>query len=396
MKGEMNPMADAELTAPPSPAVRAANTLTARWCSRLGGEDFALSGAGLWPLLALLASAADESAGTELATALGRPADCAVQDALELIDILRAGVSTTAALGLWTRKDVPLHDDWAAGIPEGVAGTLTDQEALDRWAAQETGGLIDKFPLEITPATALVLASALAARVKWYEPFDTRPRDRNRESMEPDQQWLSRTTYDLGVAAVLDDAVTRVIVEGDGDLDVHLLMGDQHRADVLSTGLRELSGEVQARPVTESDSGRTGLNVRRVESWIQEDILRVELPSFEIQAHHELLEQAELFGLRSLTDPVTSHLPLLSPAPLFVSDGAQDVVARFYAEGFEAAAVTAFGLCATGAPPDEEQQVTLATVIFDRPFGFLAVHRPSRLAVVAGWVDSPFRQGALQ
>ena len=394
MKGEMNPMADAELTAPPSPAVRAANTLTARWCSRLGGEDFALSGAGLWPLLALLASAADESAGAELATALGRPADCAAQDALELIDILRAGVSTTAALGVWTRKDVPLHEEWAAGIPEGVVGTLTDQQALDRWAAEQTDGLITKFPLQITPATALVLASALAARVKWYEPFDTRPRDRNRESMEPDQQWLSRTTDDLWAAAVLDDAVVRVIVEGDGDLDVHLLIGDQPPGQVLSAGLRELCGEVQARPVAESDSGRTGLEVKRVESWIQQDILRVELPSFEIQAHHELLEQAELFGLRSLTDPVTSHLPLLSPAPLFVSDGAQDVVARFFAEGFEAAAVTAFGLCATGAPPEDCCEVTFATVIFDRPFGFLAVHRPSRLAVVAGWVDSPFQQGA--
>jgi serine protease inhibitor len=119
----------------------------------------------------------------------------------------------------------------------------------------------------------------------------------------------------------------------------------------------------------------------------------LELPSFEIKTHHDLLEQTELFGLRPLTDPVTSHLPLLSPAPLFVSDGAQDVVARFFAEGFEAAAVTAFGLCATGAPPEDCCEVTFANVIFDRPFGFLAVHRPSRLAVVVGWVDSPFRQG---
>ena len=376
-----------------SPVVRATNDLTARWCGRLSGGDFALSGAGLWPLLALLASAGDESARAELAAALGQPADSAQRDALELIDILRTGESTTAALGLWTREDVPLQQEWASGIPEGVVGELTDQEALDRWAAQETGGLIEKFPLEITPDTALVLASALAARVKWCEPFDTRPRDRNREPMAPDQQWLFRTTYDLGAAAVLDDAVARVIVDGDGDLDVHLLIGDQHPADVLAAGLRELSGEAQARPVTESDSGSTGLNVRRVESWIQKDILRVELPSFEIKTHHNLLEQTELFGLRSLTDPVTSHLPLLSPVPLYVSDGAQDVVARFFAEGFEAAAVTAFEVAITGAPPDDDQQVTLATLIFDRPFGFLAVHRPSRLAVVAGWVDSPFRQG---
>jgi serine protease inhibitor len=377
-----------------SPVVRAANTLTARWCGRLGGGDFALSGAGLWPLLALLASAADESAGAELAAALGRPADSAQQDAVELIDILRAGVSTTAALRLWTRKGIPLDQDWAAGLPEGVAGTLTDQEALDRWAAEETDGLIKKFPLEITPATALVLASALAARVKWCEPFNTSPRDRNGESTEPDEQWLFRTTYDLKQAAVLDDSVTRVVVEGNGDVDVHVLIGDLQPAEVLAAGLRELSGEAQVCPAADCDGGGPGLTVRRVGSDVRQDVLHLHLPSFEIKAHHELLEQTDLFGLRAVTDPVTSHLPRLSPAPLFVSRGAQDVVARFFAEGFEAAAVTAFELAVTGGLPEERFQVTVAKVTLERPFGFLAVHRPSRLAVVAGWVDSPFGQAS--
>ncbi len=379
--------------APISPAVLAANALTARWCARLDGEDFALSGAGLWPLLALLASAADEAAGAELEAALGRPADSAQQDALELIDILRAGESTTAALGLWARKDIPLEPDWASGVPKGVVGPLTDQDALDRWAAQETDGLIDTFPLDITPDTALVLASALAARVKWCEPFDTSPRNGDWESTDPGQQWLSRTTYDITAVAVLDEAVTRVVVEGDGDVDVHLLIGDQEPGEVLSAGLRELCGEAQVCLANELDGGGPGLTVRRVGSETPEDLLRLGLPSFEIKAHHDLLEQPELFGLHLVTDPITSHLPRLSPAPLFLSQGAQDVLARFYAEGFEAAAVTAFGLAVTGALPEERYQVTVAHVTFDRPFGFLAVHRPSRLAVVAGWVDSPFRDG---
>lgn len=391
---EGNRMADAEVRVTPSPAVRAANALTGRWCGRLGDGDFALSGAGLWPLLGLLASAADESAAAELAAALGRPADCAARDALELIDMLRAGESTTAALGLWTRKDVPLQPQWASGLPAGVVGTLTDQQALNRWAARETDGLITEFPLEITPATALVLASALAARVKWCEPFDTHPRNGNWESSEPDQQWLSRTTYDLSVAAVLDELVTRVVVEGDGDVDVHLLIGDEPPGEVLAAGLRELAGAARVAHAGDRPTGGPGLTVRRVPSWLDQDILYLKLPSFAITAHHDLLEHTEVFGLRSVTDAVTSHLPKLSPVPLFVSDGAQDVVARFFAEGFEAAAVTAFGVAMTGAPPDEDRQVTLVSVTVDRPFGFLAVHRPSRLAVVAGWVDSPFRQGA--
>lgn len=85
--------------APISAVVRAANTLTARWCTHRDAGDFALSAAGVWPLLALLASAADEPARTELSAALGRPADSAQLDALELLDLFRSGISTTAATG---------------------------------------------------------------------------------------------------------------------------------------------------------------------------------------------------------------------------------------------------------------------------------------------------------
>ena len=375
-----------------SPAVRAANALTAQWCTRLGSGDFALSGAGLWPLLALLVSAADEEAGAELTTAIGRPAESGQRDALELIEILRGGVSTTAALGVWTRKGIPLDEQWAAGLPEGVVRALTDQAALDRWASAQTNGLIEEFPLEVTPEIVLILASALAARVKWRTPFDASPRGKRvswDDPGEPDQQWLRRKTYDLSEAAVLDGAVSRIVVEGDGDVDVHLLLGEQQPSAVLAAGLRELAGEAEVRSVAES--GGPGLNVRRVPSSSRQDILGLRVPSFEITTRHDLMEHAELFGLRLVADPITSHLPHLSPVPLFVSDGVQDVLARFFAEGFEAAAVTAFGLAATGVPPDEPYEVTFVEATFDRPFGFIAVHRPSRLAVVAGWVDSPFQ-----
>ena len=382
----------------PSPAVQAANMLTARWCAHLGGEDYALSGAGLWPLLALLTSAADDPAAAELATALGRPAEAAQQEALEIIDLLRGGMSTTAALGIWTRKGVPLDEEWAAPLPDKIVGTLTDQAALDRWAGEQTGGLIDKFPLELTEETLLVLASALTARVRWRTPFEGYPRGGGKKmwSDDPvpaDEQSLSRTTSDLSIAAVLDDAFTRVVVEGDGDVDVHLLLGgDQSPAEILAAGLRELTGQAQVRLAADTgDRGGPGLTVERLKSPRPKDMLELSLPSFEIRTKHDLLADPDLFGLGLLTDTSTSHLPRLSPIPLAISDGAQDVLARFFAEGFEAAAVTAFGAVAGSAPPEARYDVTYASVHFDRPFGFLAVHRPSRLAVVAGWVKSPFQ-----
>lgn len=375
--------------------MQAANTLTARWCSHMGAEDFVLSGAGLWPLLALLAAAADDPAGAELAAALDRPTDNAQQEALEIIDILRGGQSTTAALGIWTREHVPLDPDWAAPLPKEVLGALTDQAALDRWADEQTGGLIDKFPLEITQETLLVLASALTARVRWRTPFEGYPRVRGETWTDDpgpaDQQLLRRTTSNLSIAAVLDDAVTRVVVEGDGDVDVHLLLGtDQSPAEILVAGLRELSGQAQVRLAADTgDRGGPGLAVERLKSSRPKDMLELSLPSFEITTKHNLLANRDLFGLRLLSTS-TSHLPRLSPIPLAISGGAQDVLARFFAEGFEAAAVTTFGAMTGALEPRYE--VTYARVDFGRPFGFLAVHRPSRLAVVAGWVKSPFQQ----
>ena len=70
------------------------------------------------------------------------------------------------------------------------------------------------------------------------------------------------------------------------------------------------------------------------------------------------------------------------------------MLARFFAEGFEAAAVTAFGAIPTGGRPIESYEITVVEADFDQPFGFIAVHRPSRLAVVAGWVNGPFQEGS--
>jgi hypothetical protein len=131
-----------------------------------------------------------------------------------------------------------------------------------------------------------------------------------------------------------------------------------------------------------------------ITSWVDAeepgDILRLSLPSFEIRCHHDLLTHRETFGLQAVTDRAGTCLPLLSPDRLFVSHGAQDVLARFSATGFEAAVVTAFFASPPSAVRPRPHRVKVVEVRFDRPFGFIAVHRPSRLALVAGWVISPF------
>ncbi|MGZ0148139.1 serpin family protein [Kribbella sp. WER1] len=108
------------------------------------------------------------------------------------------------------------------------------------------------------------------------------------------------------------------------------------------------------------------------------------LPYFEIDADHDLLQHREVFGLTAAADPRRGHFPGLSPQPLAIDQARQVVMARFSATGFEAAAVTAMAVAAGAAPTVTARALS---VNLDRPFGFVAVHRPTGVPVVAGWVN---------
>ncbi|MFI8183179.1 hypothetical protein ACIF70_22055 [Actinacidiphila glaucinigra] len=61
------------------------------------------------------------------------------------------------------------------------------------------------------------------------------------------------------------------------------------------------------------------------------------------------------------------------------------MTAAFSAPGYRSAAVTAFGIAASGVPRSTAKCVS---VEFTGPIGFLTVHRTSRLVLNAGWVDA--------
>ncbi|WP_369022990.1 serpin family protein [Nocardia cyriacigeorgica] len=371
----------------------AANHLTRRWCDMADDGDFVLSGAGLWPLLGLMASAAGGPARTELEAAVGMPGSTAHSMALRLMEAMNDSVDLSAALGVWVNRRLPLNDEWLSGLPVGTVDLLTDQAALDEWADQHTRGLIKKFPVQINDLTQLVLATALVARTTWQKPF-------HETTMTPESgPWqgspvaaLSRTTGNLRHAAILDGPhpVTRIVVQGTADVDIHLLQGPATPAQVLATGVDALAGAVEVR--TELPVGTTGpgLTVREEISLKNRHQLRLRLPPFDVRSKHDLLEPrlAALFGVTTAKTP--GHwFPGISPAPLMIDKGAQDVLARFTKDGFEAAAVTAFTLAPRGMPPPPtEHRITVCTATFDRPFGFLAVHRPTGLVIVAGWIAS--------
>jgi hypothetical protein len=414
--------------------VRAANALTARWARTWDGGSTVLSGAGVWPLLAALQGGASGTTLTELTTATGLPDDGALAGARELWEVLGGAADVRAALGLWWRAELELRAAWVAGLPAGSRGELSgepkvDQDRLDEWVAERTGGLLEQMPVRVTSRTLLVLASALTVRTGWARRFQDGP------LRAADGPWrelgelagLRRSGTDLDEVAVLDTPVgpvTALAVRGAGDVDVHLLMGEPERApgEILSAGLAALptpqppggpgsggpgSGMAAgsaAGPMAGPEVGGvrwgSGLGVGAVAPGVRvverpsfsgEPGLVVRCVRFRVGGEHDLLAEAELFGLGAASDEDTAEFPGISGSPLMVSAARQDAVATFSATGFEAAAVTGMAMTPTAAPAGTARTVE---VTLDRPYGFAAVHRPSGLVLVAGWVGEPERASA--
>ncbi|WP_431971688.1 serpin family protein [Nocardia sp. bgisy134] len=370
--------------------VAAVNDLTARWVAAAGEDDFVVSGAGLWPLLALLAGAASGPARTELEAAIGLPAEAAHDAALELTRIMTESDDVSAVLGAWFAETLPLRREWTDTMPPDTIGRLTGQDALDAWAARGTGGLIERFPLCLTPDTLVVLATALVAKTQWRESFDETvlcPESGPWRGIRG--RGLARSTGDLTAVALLDgqDPVTRVVVTGTADLDVHLLLGSSAPDAVLATGLAALTGPTPGHAELSPGTPGPGLRVSHYRSPLPGDRLDIRMPPFEIRSSHDLCATPELFGLSAAMTTDHGHFPAISPQELAIAQGAQDVLARFTRDGFEAAAVTAVAARAVSMPLPGDHLVTRVDVVFDRPFGFLAVHRETGLAVVAGWVS---------
>ncbi|NED95702.1 hypothetical protein G1H11_10300 [Phytoactinopolyspora alkaliphila] len=380
-------------------SVREVNRLTSTWLAQSSDEaPGVVSAAGLWPLLALLAHAADEPGRSELAEAVGLPAGQCADAAGELLRLMDEVPGVDAALGVWAQAAARIDPEWAASLPPGAWGELTgrpatDQPVLDTWASEKTRGLIERFPVEVRADTGLVLATAVALRTTWTAPFADEPL-RPRAGAWAGQRLagLTRTTGELDDLRVADTpagALTVTRVEGDNGLDVYLALGESGRAaaDVLPAAISVLAGDgpvVNGAEILDGHGEAPG--VERVRA--QRRSLAVTSTRFTVRSDHDLHAHAKLFGLETVSRGPGGHFSRIGAVPMRVDQARQSAVAIFSATGFEAAAVTAVGMRMVSMPVYRERGLR---VTYDRPFGFVAVHRATGMALFAGWVGTAER-----
>jgi serine protease inhibitor len=383
-------------------AVTAANSLTARWARSCTERGTVLSGLGVWPLLAALADPAGGAARDELAQAIGIPARAAPEAAAGLLGTLQGNRAVHTALGLWTAAAFAVRAEWLdrlTGITHGVLDPVPARAraALDAWAEKETGGLLRHVQVPVDERTRLVLASALTVRTEWERKF--RP-----EWSALPEPWAGRQAAvlsreidlgDVSIATGEGTPVTLATVRGGDDIDVVLALGEPGApaGTVLATAVLAAGPTGgRRRGAVDLDDPRPGpgLSVVEVPAHSPEPTARLRTVAFTVNAEHDLLSQADLFGLRTASDCSTGHFPGIGgEVPLCVQGAAQNATASFSADGFVAAAVTTLSMAAASALRPPPATAKLLTAGFDRPFGFVAVDRSTGLVLVCGWVDRP-------
>jgi hypothetical protein len=370
-----------------------------RFHAAAGSTHHIASPLGGWLVVALAAPAAVGEDRERLEDALGVPLEVAARAADQLLERPHAVVASAVAVWHQQAAETDALRGWLAGLPGSVErGDVPTQAQADAWARRTTQGMIETFPIEITPLVVLVLASALATKVSWLRPFDVVPAtalgdspwatalQRVLRSPESGHDCYIAETERAGRVAVhtaRDEAglaVTSVVAEaGRASADVLAAAHEAAAGTAARMSLFDLPlGEAPLWSVAEAASPQGGR---------QENCLAV-LPAWSARSNHELAGMAGL-GF----DEAGRALIALLPTGDWEYDARQSAYARYSREGFEAAAVTALGVRLAAARPGDGVRRT-ATLRFGHPYAVVAAVESDEspwdgLPVFSAWVAEP-------
>ncbi len=380
----------------------------------------ACSPLGIWLLLAACATGAVGEEERMLEDVLGCPAGEAGQLLAALV--AQPPPALRAAIAVWVRASDATEAlaGWVRSLPPAVeSGFMPAQAEADAWTDRRTMGLIKRFPVTIDALTRIVLASALATKVSWEQPFDVAPASDSLGGRSPWRGQIDRLLLDARPAgrallarsaaagllavhlAVAKEELTVISVSADPMVPREAVLDAAH--EIAAAGLADVASmacSLFELPLGDGHSWR--ISEREVRAHRDgeriERITAASLPAWRIETETDL-KRSELFGCEPALQTLRS---LIGREDDDQTEAVQAAVASYGRYGFEAAAVTAFALRAAAAmAPRNKGLERAATLRFDHPYAAVAVAgRPepagsglstafSGLLLFSAWLDQP-------
>jgi hypothetical protein len=352
-------------------------TLVARYARRFhdvaGTGHHVASPLGAWLLLALCGPATTGATRPELEHVLGCDAEEAAAVAAGLLEAPHPAVGAAAAV--WNRNGAA-DQRWLAGLPGSVErGPIPSWDEADAWAREHTFGLIERFPLTITPNVYLLLATALATKVSWDCPFEVRPAAALGEA----SPWAGRVERVLespehpghsafvAATAEVGDVGVHVGRAREGLVVVSVIAAPEVPArDVMAVGYELATGIALGLPLAKRSLFDLALGDGPLWSVREEtspkgagEQCQAVLPVWEARSEHDLSDRRLGFAAAAAA---------LGKGDLWRAR--QSAIARYTRVGFEAAAVTAMAIMLSMPSPGIRRTAELR---FGHPFAVVAV-----------------------
>jgi len=355
--------------------------------------------------ISMAAKGADGKTREELAQALygvdGSKLDAAAGDYAALNgDILKANkgqVELTTANGVWVNQEIiKLRDDFADDMKKTFDAEISGEDfsnpktvdKINKWAGDNTNGLIPKVLEELKEDDAAVLASALYFKGQWTHKFD--------KAQTEDKKYVQD-----GGAVAKTPTMQRAFSESEG---LSFNIGDDYEAVALTygeknhkEGKRPSMRIVLVRPTDENVSAREWLAAQadgKVPAWLDASEFNrgqgsVELPRLDIKQTFDLIPAMQDMGVKEAFNKRGADFTKMAERDgekLFIGKISHDTVFKTDEQGSEAAAVTVVGMVRATSirMPAPRMDIKL-----DRSFVFALQDVDSGAVLFVGAVNKP-------
>lgn len=353
-----------------------------------GDDNVAFSPLSLTVALALAYAGAEGQTAQEMGTALywGLPPEQGLNALAELVRLQnetlnRHGCLWKNASRVWIQSGFPILDTYSrkigktlsvaiasgdfAGDPEKTRGDINE------WVRQATESFIPELlaPGALTPDVRMALVNAAYFKGPWAAAFDS------------DETALG--AFWIGKQKTIDVPMMkrsgRYHFHRDARVDILRLPYRGYRASMLillPRAIDELSDLEQALTADQLSLWRNSL---------EEHLLRVEVPKFEIEAYYDMREMLERLGMKRAFSDDADFSGMTGQRNLKIDPVVHRAKIKVDEKGAEAAAASGIMMQLTSAAPGREPIV----VRVDHPFVFIVFDEATQTILFIGRVARP-------